>query len=302
MQARARRDDEAPMSPGRGPAGVKQPGPGHEPGSDGVPACLLRVASFNVQTGISTSCYRDYITGSWRHIWPTTKRLPNLNRIAQLLKPFDLVGLQEVDGGGARSHHIVQTQYLAEHGGFAYWHNQINRRFGNIALHSNGLLSRFRPDFVHDHKLPGLPGRGALLARFGKHPQRSLYLCIVHLALGRRARLRQIRFVSELIGHLPHLILMGDLNCEPRSPELRLLTASTGLDDPMCELKTFPSWRPQKMLDHILVTPSLAVRRVRVLDFACSDHLPLAMEIQLPDTLPCPIRQRALIPAGNAPR
>lgn len=266
-----------------------------------LPACVLRLASFNVQTGISTSCYRDYLTGSWRHIWPSSKRLPNLNRIAQLLRPFDLVGLQEVDGGGARSHHIVQTQYLAEHAGYAYWHNQVNRRFGNIALHSNGLLSRFRPDSVHDFKLPGLPGRGALLARFGKDPRESLYLCILHLALSRRARLRQVQFVSELIRDLPHVILMGDLNCEPQSPELQMLTSSTQLGDPMCEMKTFPSWRPQKMLDHILVTPSLTVRKVRVLEFACSDHLPIAMEIQLPDSLPCPVRQRPVTPAGHPP-
>ncbi|RYU58436.1 EEP domain-containing protein [Methylolobus aquaticus] len=246
---------------------------------------VLQVASFNIQTGISTSSYRDYITGSWRHIWPSTKRLPNLNRIAQILKPFDIVGLQEVDGGGARSHHIVQTQYLAEHGGFAHWHNQVNRRFGNIALHSNGLLSRLRPDEVHDYKLPGLPGRGAVVARFGKPSKHALYVCVLHLALSRRARLRQVRFVSELISHFPNVILMGDLNCEPGSPELRLLAESTHLCDPMCDLKTFPSWHPDKMLDHILVTPSLRTEHVRVLNFPCSDHLPIAMDVRLPDGL-----------------
>lgn len=251
-------------------------------------ARVVQVASFNIQTGISTSSYRDYITGSWRHIWPSTKRVPNLNRIAQILKPFDIVGLQEVDGGGARSHHIVQTQYLAEHAGFGHWHNQVNRRFGNIALHSNGLLSRLRPDEVHDYKLPGLPGRGALLVRFGKPSRHALYVCVLHLALGQRARLRQIRFVSSLISQFPHVILMGDLNCQPGSPELNLLTDSTHLCDPMCDLKTFPSWRPDKMLDHILITPSLQAQHVRVLNFPCSDHLPIAMDIQLPEELSLP--------------
>jgi endonuclease/exonuclease/phosphatase family metal-dependent hydrolase len=245
----------------------------------------VRFASFNIQTGITTSSYRDYITGSWRHIWPSQKRLPNLIRIAHLLKPFDIVGLQEVDGGGARSHHIVQTQYLAETAGFAYWHNQVNRRIGNLALHSNGLLSRIKPDFIHDYKLPGLPGRGALLARFGAVGDDALYLCILHLALSRRARLKQIAFISELIRDLSYVVLMGDLNCEPNSPELNLLTSATELCDPMCELKTFPSWRPHKMLDHILVTPSLQVTNVQVINFACSDHLPIAMEVELPDQL-----------------
>jgi endonuclease/exonuclease/phosphatase family metal-dependent hydrolase len=245
----------------------------------------LRLASFNIQTGITTSSYRDYITGSWRHIWPSQKRLVNLERIAHLLKPFDIVGLQEVDGGGARSHHIVQTEYLAERAGYAYWHNQVNRRIGTLALHSNGLLSRIKPDFIHDYKLPGLPGRGALLARFGTGGYQALYLCIVHLSLRQRTRLKQLAFISELIRDLPYVVLMGDLNCEPNSPELNLLTARTELCDPACEVKTFPSWRPHKMLDHILVTSNLKARNVHVINFACSDHLPIAMEIELPDQL-----------------
>lgn len=255
-----------------------------------APRCRLRLASFNIQTGISTASYSDYITGGWRHLWPSRKRLPNLLRIAHLLKPFDIVGLQEVDGGGARSHHIVQTQYLAEQAGFGYWHNQINRRVGNLALHSNGLLSRLKPDSIHDYKLPGLPGRGALLARFGSASDEALYLCVLHLALGRRTRLRQLAFVGELIHDLPYVVVMGDLNCEPNSPELKLLTSTTQLCDPVCEIGTFPSWRPEKMLDHILVTPSLKADRLKVLDFACSDHLPIAMDIVLPESLAARLR------------
>jgi endonuclease/exonuclease/phosphatase family metal-dependent hydrolase len=245
----------------------------------------LRLASFNIQTGISTASYRDYVTGSWRHVWPSQKRLPNLARIAQVLKRFDMVGLQEVDGGGARSHNIVQTQYLAEQAGFPHWYNQVNRRFGNIALHSNGLLTRLRPEEVHDYKLPGLPGRGALLARYGRGGRKGLHLVVLHLALSRRARLRQLAFVADLLQDLPHAVLMGDLNCEAHSPELQLLTSRTGLCGPPCEIGTFPSWRPHRMLDHILVTPSLRVRHVHAINFACSDHLPIAMEIELPDSL-----------------
>jgi endonuclease/exonuclease/phosphatase family metal-dependent hydrolase len=250
-----------------------------------MPHRRLKLASFNIQTGISTSSYRDYITGGWRHIWPSRKRLPNLDRIARFLKPFDIVGLQEVDGGGARSHNIVQTQYLAENAGFGHWYNQVNRRIGNLALHSNGLLSRVRPHSVHDYKLPGLPGRGALLARYGGAGGPSLYVCVLHLALSRRSRLKQLAFVSELIHDLPYAVVMGDLNCEPGSPELKLLTRETRLCDPACEINTFPSWRPHKMLDHILVTPGLRVDHVHVVNLTCSDHLPITMEVELPEEL-----------------
>jgi len=242
----------------------------------------LKLASFNIQTGINTAAYHEYVTGGWRHILPSSRRIPNLNNIAKLLAPFDLVGLQEVDGGGFRSHFIVQTEYLAHHGGFSHWHNQINRRFGNIALHSNGMLSRLKPAWVEDYHLPGMPGRGALIARFGKPDTHALYLCILHLALSRNARLKQLAFVAELIADLPHVILMGDLNCVHDSPEIRLLTRSTRLCAPLCEVKTFPSWQPRLMLDHILVTPEIRVDKLCALNFPCSDHLPIAMYATLP--------------------
>ena len=48
---------------------------------------------------------------------------------------------------------------------------------------------------------------------------------------------------------------------------------------------TFPSWRPQRCLDHILLSPSLTLERVQVLDQPISDHLPVAVEIRLPGSI-----------------
>lgn len=248
-----------------------------------VPSRRLRLASFNIQTGLHTGAFHHYLTDGWKHLLPVPSRMANLARIARLLSPFDIVGLQEVDGGGARSRYIVQTQYLAEHGGHAYWHNQINRRLGRWALHSNGVLSRYRPSRVEDYALPGLPGRGATLVHYGSDSRQALVVCVAHLALGRRGRLKQIAFLCELLADLPYAVLMGDLNCEPHSPELAMLERRGGLLNPAhAEAKTFPSWRPARLLDYILVKPGLPVDNVRVLDFACSDHLPIALDLALP--------------------
>lgn len=241
----------------------------------------LRLASFNIQTGINTSAFHEYLTGGWRHVFPSRHRVGNLNRIAKLLAPFDLVGLQEVDGGGSRSHFIVQAEYLAEAAGFSHWHNQVNRRFGNIALHSNGLLSRLQPVAIDDYSLPGMPGRGALVAQFGGRGSIPLHVCVMHLALSRKARLKQLAFMAEIISDLSSVILMGDLNCTHDSAEIRYLTRATRLCDPLFEVKTFPSWRPRIMLDHILVTPDIQVDKLWAINFACSDHLPIAMEVTL---------------------
>lgn len=245
----------------------------------------LKLASFNIQTGIHTCKYEDYLLKSWQHLWPSDKRLVTLERIAEFLRPFDIVGLQEVDGGGARSHYVVQTEYLAWRAGFSYWHNQINRRIGRLALHSNGFLSRLPPDGICETPLPGLPGRGAIWVHFGRG-EKVLLLGVVHLALSPRARRRQLEFIADYIAPYEHVIVMGDFNCGASSPELRRFLTRTGLIDPIPSARTFPSWQPLRKLDHILVSRSLEIKQMQVYDFVCSDHLPIGMEMALPETLP----------------
>ncbi|NEX19265.1 endonuclease [Thiorhodococcus mannitoliphagus] len=245
----------------------------------------LSLLSYNVQAGIYSRQYSDYFTNSWKHLLPHPERLVNLTRIAQLLRRFDLVGLQEVDAGSLRSSYIDQIQYLARHGGFPFWYRQVNRNLGPFAQHSNGLLSRLRPREIAEHKLPGLPGRGAVVAEFTLSKGQVLAVVIVHLALGWRARRRQLDFLARLAQSYPYIVVMGDFNCGCDSRGLRNMvrrTAMRGLD---CELKTFPSWRPRHNLDHILVSAPLKTVAARVIDYALSDHLPISMTIELPDDL-----------------
>lgn len=251
--------------------------------SHSTDARRLKLLSFNVQAGIYSRSYSDYLTNSWKHILPHPERLANLTRIAQLLHQFDLVGLQEVDAGSLRSAYIDQIQYLARHGAFPHWYRQVNRNLGPFAQHSNGLLSRLHPQRITEHKLPGLPGRGAVVAELGLSDHETLAVAIVHLALGWRARRRQLDYLIALSEQHPYLVIMGDFNCGCDSKGLRAMVhkaAMRGLD---CELKTFPSWSPKHNLDHILVSRPLRVIAARVVDYALSDHLPISMTIELPD-------------------
>ena len=243
----------------------------------------LRLLSYNIQTGVDTQRFRHYVTKGWRHVLPHRERLLNLNRIAHMVHDYDVVGLQEVDSGSLRSGFVDQTEYLAHRAGFPFWHKQINRSLGKLAQHSNGVLSRMRPTDISAHRLPGLPGRGVMLCQFGGSD--GLTVCIMHLALGRRARLRQVQFISELVADLPHVIIMGDLNCSCESREMRFLMNSAALKDSGCEESTFPSWRPMRKLDHILVSDSLLVENPRVLDYPMSDHLPIGIDVLLPKGL-----------------
>ncbi len=242
----------------------------------------LRLLSYNVQAGIATTRYRHYFTRSWKHVLPHPQRLQNLDRISQLIRDYDLVGLQEVDAGSMRSDFINLTEYLAHTAHFPCWEDRTNRRLGKIAQHSIGFLSRIEATGISEHKLPGaIPGRGVLVVHLGD-AQPSLALVIVHLALGRRARLRQLGFLRELVSDYEHVIVMGDFNARSDSPELSGFLRASGLSEPTHGLHTYPSWRPQRNIDHILVSPSIDVRDVRVLNYPLSDHLPIAMEVNLP--------------------
>lgn len=245
----------------------------------------LKLLSFNIQLGIAATRPRHYLTRSWRHLLPHASSLENLDNIAQLISHFDIVALQEVDAGSFRSQYTNQIEYLAMRGHYPYWYAQTNRDLGRLAQHSNGLLSQIAPQKIFDHKLPGIiPGRGAIEVHYGP-PGAELVMIIVHLGLGRRVRLRQLEYVSTVIKRYPHVIVMGDFNCQIDSAELQFLINSTPLCNPETELHTFPSWRPQRNIDHILTTSSLKVEQISVISPSLSDHLPIMVEINIPDEL-----------------
>lgn len=248
-------------------------------------ADTLSLLSFNMQAGVGTKRYREYVTRGWRHVLPSRQAFDNLAHIAELIAAYDFVGLQEIDAGSHRSGHLNQLEWLAEQAGFGFWHIQVNRDLGEIAQHGLGLLSRFAPFEVIEHKLPGrLPGRGALVARFGD-PANALAVVVTHLALTRGSRNQQLAAICELVAADEHVIVMGDTNCTAtRLLANEALTASR-LQIHQPSVATFPSWRPRRGIDHILTTPDIKVVRTEALDVQLSDHLPIHMQVALPTPL-----------------
>jgi endonuclease/exonuclease/phosphatase family metal-dependent hydrolase len=244
---------------------------------------ILRLLSFNMQAGMGMGQPHHYLTRSWQHVLPHPQRREHLERIVHLVRDYDVVALQEVDGGSLRSAWVNQLQHLGERAGFSYCYQQLNRDLGPLGQFSNGLLSRPLPAVVEEYALPGLRGRGAMLVRYAADAKQSLIVLNLHLALSHRARCRQLDFIAELITGEPHVVIMGDLNCLPHE----LAGSALGhrdwhwLDDAM---PTYPSWRPQRQIDHILVSPSLGISSAAVLDVQLSDHRPLALDIILPET------------------
>jgi len=242
----------------------------------------VRLLTYNIQVGISTSSYRHYVTRSWQHFLPHSQRQENLAKIARLLDGYDVVALQEVDGGSLRSGFVNQVEYLANESKFPYWYQQLNRNFGPLAQHSNGLLSRYRPFSVEEHPLPALiPGRGVIIAKYGLEED-PVVLVILHLSLSSVAQREQLSFVKKKIDQYRHIILMGDMNTHAESLLEHGCLRELDLVPLPGVTSTFPSWRPHKDLDHILVSRSLEVKQAKVLNFSVSDHLPIELEFSLP--------------------
>ncbi len=255
----------------------------------------LRLLSCNILAGGSVQRYSEYVTRSLTAVLPGRSKMDNLDRLAEVLPQFDVIGLQEADAGSLRSGFLNQTRYLAETAGMPYWSHQPNRPMAKLAHSANGLISRLEPHSVLDYPLPSrIPGRGALLAQFGEG-ESALAVMIAHLSLSAPARARQLAFIAELLHDFPHAVLMGDLNTEPHSAEMRQLFNQCSLQPPVQPTLTFPSWKPRRALDHILTSPAIQLDRMWALPQAFSDHLPLAAEIRLPAHIggePSPVRHR----------
>lgn len=241
----------------------------------------LRLLTFNIQVGIKTDRYRQYVTRGWKHVLPHTARHENLRLIAEVVQQYDLVALQEIDSGSIRSGFLNQVEYLAEEADFPFWYTQTNRDLGVLAQHGNGMLLRMRPQGLEDHKLPGrIPGRGAIIVRL-PYAGRELVVVQLHLSLGVRSREAQLQYLARQLDGEELVVVMGDMNSHMATDVLNSPLGELGLVHPEAPHATFPAWRPQLALDHILASPTLNVTDHEVLPCHISDHLPIGVTLAL---------------------
>lgn len=242
---------------------------------------LLRVLTLNMQVGLQSRRYRHYVTEAWRHVLPSRGVRETLGQIAALAAGYDVVALQEGDAGSLRSAQLNQIAYVAEQAGHAHWQSAVNRDLRPFAQHCLGCLSREPMRRIDHHRLPGwLPGRGALDVAIERPGYAALRVIIVHLALGRVARTRQLAFLASLVADGGDALVLGDFNGEPeelaahpglRAAGLRVLHAQP----------TYPSWAPLRSIDHVLATPRVEVLSIAALAAQLSDHLPVEVQIRL---------------------
>ncbi|ASY59745.1 endonuclease/exonuclease/phosphatase family protein [Sinorhizobium sp. CCBAU 05631] len=207
----------------------------------------------------------------------------------------DIIALQEVDVGRARSGGTDQAHMIATHLNMAaHFHPALHlkdERYGDAVL--TALPMRL----VKADVLPstGEP-RGALWVEIDL-AHAKLQVIVTHLGLRGSERVRQATALlgPGWLGGIgqgdARVILAGDLNAIARSAAYRLL--ATHLKDVQVQSNakprpTFPSRLPLLRIDHVFVGDGISVRDCKVhssvLARVASDHLPILVELDIEPT------------------
>jgi endonuclease/exonuclease/phosphatase family metal-dependent hydrolase len=220
-------------------------------------------------------------------------------RIAEVLaglKP-DIVALQELDVGRARTGHVDQAHEIARRLDMA-WHfhpalTVEEERYGDA------ILTCFPERLVQAASLPGygrmprLEPRGALWVEV-EVAGRRVQIINTHLGLVPREQQIQARWLAgeawlEHPDRRGATILLGDFNATGTSVVYRTLSGklepARRLSPNPTPTSTFPSPLPVLRIDHMFVSPEIMVRDVfapfEPLTRVASDHLPLVMDFDL---------------------
>lgn len=204
-----------------------------------------------------------------------------LDRIADVLREVkaDVIGLQEV----FQSQAAALAEAIGAAAVFGATRTSPQGLYGNVCLSRLPLVSHERYNLTC---LPFEP-RGCLRADVDIGHAAPLHVLNVHLGLGYRERIRQVRMLSEIFGQVPlpgPRVLLGDFNEWFNGHASRLLRAEFGhARVRRRRLATHPSPMPVFQLDRIYHDPGIRIVRVGVhrsrLARVASDHLPTYADV-----------------------
>lgn len=231
-----------------------------------------------------------------------TDRRLDVARIAAVIaeQEPDIVCLQELDVGRARTGHIDQARAIAHDLAMTFHFNAAMRieaeQYGDavLTLRPERLIKSGPLPTIRG--LPGLEPRGALWVAIDFE---GVTLNVINTHLGlvpREQRLQAAALMGpDWFGH-PDIsgstILTGDFNATSVTRPYRTFTSRLGDAQRLLGLKpsvkTFPSTFPTIRIDHAFVTPDIVPTRIWAprspLARAASDHLPLVMDFEIRPT------------------
>jgi endonuclease/exonuclease/phosphatase family metal-dependent hydrolase len=238
------------------------------------PSTTLRVMSYNIHHGEGLDKKID------------------LERIAKLIidAKADLVALQEVDRGVARSNLLDIPVELAKLTGLKpYFEKNIPYKGGE---YGNAILTRFpikSAKNTHYKMLRTGEQRGVLQLMLDVHGRDVLFLN-THIDYRpddaeRILNVEEMKQIVAAAGPRTPVILCGDFNSTPDSRtygNVKAFLADTWERVGKGDGLSFPASTPVKRIDYIWITPeTIAPMKMEVLRSEASDHLPVVAELRL---------------------
>lgn len=223
----------------------------------------------------------------------------DVGRVAEVIaaQAPDIVALQELDVGRARTGGVDQAHRLAQRLGMAFHFNAALRV--EEELYGDAILTALPERLIKAGPMPGHP-------RFSRlEPRGALWvgvevggveMQVINTHLGLLPREQQIQaaalagedWLGAAAGGAP-LMLVGDFNATARTLVYR--TFATRLTEARRAARlsrpspTFPSSMPILAIDHVFVSANVVVEAVRTpldpLSRVASDHLPLVVDFRL---------------------
>lgn len=223
----------------------------------------------------------------------------DVERIADVIAEFepDIVCLQELDVGRARTGHVDQAHTLASLLGMrSHFHPALKVE---EELYGDAILTALPERRIKASALPtvsGIPGlepRGAVWIEVMIDGV-PLQVINTHLGLVPQEQRRQAQALAgpDWLAH-PQCrgatVLVGDLNCTSISRPYGVLAARLADAQRRASLprtiKTFPSALPTLRIDHCFVSEGISIRSIQApfhpLARMASDHLPLVVDFDL---------------------
>ncbi|WP_322183867.1 endonuclease/exonuclease/phosphatase family protein [Neglectibacter caecimuris] len=243
----------------------------------------LRFMTYNIQHGINYHRQKELERrgGIWQEPVDLALMAEEIRR-----QKADIVGLNEIFGGGPSPEYTGQAEQLAAMLGCHCYFASALRLGGNP--YGNAILSRFP---ILEAKTIGIPDppvrdedayyetRCVLRARFAE----GFTVLISHFGLAKAEARNAVETVLSLLREEKGpVVLMGDFNLEPDSPILaplfEELTDTAALFP--CPLKSWPSDEPEQKIDYIFVKNAQALE-ADIPPVEASDHRPHTALIEL---------------------
>lgn len=214
-----------------------------------------------------------------------SKQLP---QVADLLKAFDadVVGLQEIDRGVARSGRVDQPAEIARLAGYPYYAfgKNIDHQggdYGNLVLSKYPI--RAEETVSYQARSPKDHNRSYLRCELDVNGK-TLFFYNTHLTLQMNGEAEdEVREVlARMSGEKP-AVLVGDFNLPAETvaalaePAFRVLNGGAGFDTVL----TFPIGTPEVSIDNMIVSPALAREGIKTYDGVLSDHNPIYAEMEV---------------------